>query len=89
MQTPAITQTAPTENPDQPSTKHSKGQHRRCRRTAGTLPERPQVHHGGVRGNRPARGRATTPSSGAEVDSLRGVWVRADTLENLARRLGV
>ena len=71
------------------SRKHHKGQHRRCRRTAGTPPERPDHRHGPPQDNRAAPGRGSAPSAGADVDSLRGVRVSADTLDAIAAKLGV
>ena len=68
---------------------HRRGANRRCRRAAGTPPERPRVRRGGLRDNRPAPGRGTTPPSEHPVDSLRSVRVSAEALDAIARRLGV
>ncbi len=79
------TQLAPAVKPDQPSTRHLLvGQ-----RYAGALPEPPRERWGCIPRNSPARDRGSDTSSGAAVDSLRGVQVDADALDRLAARMGV
>ncbi len=67
--------------------KHHKGHHRRCGRGRGLPTERPDRHHAQPSPNSPARGRGFDTSSGAAVDSLRGVRVSADTLDQIAARM--